>query len=329
MSFWVFQWPWMLLGLVALAPLGWLLRRAREKRRLVRESLGHPETESIQWRDWTWLGVLALLAIALARPGYDPVRHSISKSGRDVVFVLDISRSMLAQDAYPSRLEAAKQGIRDCLDGFRGEQVGLVIYAGSASISCPLTADYEFLRYMVSQVEPRSVEFGGTMLLSAIEKVVDQVLDSERRGFQDLIILTDGEDHGPDMKRVADAVKESGVDLLIVGLGDSVSGSRIPILNEDGNTISLKHAGSVVYTKLQDRTLGELARLCPDSQYQKAGTLPFHLGDFYRTFSEGKASTAMGADAGYIVYREAAFFLMPLAFVLALAGRFRLGGGKE
>jgi len=290
--------------------------------------LGHPESESVKWRDWTWMSVLAVLVICLARPGFDPVRHSISKSGRDVVFVLDISRSMLAQDAYPSRLEAAKQGIRDCLDGFRGEQVALVIYAGSSTISCPLTADYEFLRYMLTQVEPRSVEFGGTMLLSAVEKVVDQVLDSERRGFQDLVILTDGEDHGPDMKRVADTVKESGVNSLIVGLGDSVSGSRIPILNEDGNVISLKHAGSVVYTKLQDRTLGELARLCPDSQYQKAGTLPFHLGELYREFAEGKEATAMGGDAGYVVYREAAFFLMPIAFVLALLGRFRIGGAK-
>ena len=81
-----------------------------------------------------------------------------------------------------------------------------------------------------------------------------------------------------------------------------------------------------MYTKLQDRTLGELARLCLDSEYQKVGTLPFHLGDLYRTFSEGKEATAMGGDAGYVVYREAAFFLMPLALVLAMLGRLRWGG---
>ena len=328
MSVFIFQWPWMLLGLSVLLPVGWLLARARRQRREVRVALGHPESESVKWCDWIWMSVVAVLVICLARPGYDPVRHSISKLGRDVVFVLDISRSMLAQDAYPSRLEAAKQGIRDCLDGFRGEQVALVIYAGSSTISCPLTADYEFLRYMLTKVEPRSVEFGGTMLLSAVEKVVDQVLDSERRGFQDLVILTDGEDHGPDMKRVAETIKESGVNSLIVGLGDSVSGSRIPILNEDGNVISLKYSGSVVYTKLQDRVLGELARLSPDSQYEKLGTLPFHLGEIYREFAIGKEATVMGGEGGYVVYREAAFFLMPVAFVLVLLRRLRLGEGK-
>jgi hypothetical protein len=83
-----------------------------------------------------------------------------------------------------------------------------------------------------------------------------------------------------------------------------------------------------VYTKLQDRVLGELARLSPDSQYEKLGTLPFHLGEIYREFAIGKEATAMGGEAGYVVYREAAFFLMPVAFVLVLLRRLRLGEGK-
>lgn len=323
MSVFVFQWPWILLGLAGLIPLGLLLRRARRKRTEIRVAMRQLEQGSQKWRDATWLGVAALSVIALARPGYDPIRHEIAHSGRDVVFVLDVSRSMLAEDAYPSRLEAAKQGIRDCLDGFRGEQVGLVVYAGSSSIACPLTADYEFLRYMLSQVAPRSVEFGGTMLQSAVEKVVDQVLDAERREFQDIVILTDGEDHGPDMKRVAQTVSDAGLELLLVGLGDSTSGARIPILDDEGNKMPLKHGGSVVYTKLQDRTLGELARLSPNSRYEKVGTLPFQLGELYHSFAENKGSTSFDGDSGYVVYREAAFFLMPIALVLAWTGRLK------
>lgn len=323
MSVFVFQWPWALVGLLGLIPLAGLLGRARKQRAEVRADLGQPENPSQKSRDWAWLGVVALSLIALARPGYDPIRHEISQTGRDVVFVLDVSRSMLAQDAYPSRLEAAKQGIRDCLNAFSGEQVGLVIYAGSSSISCPLTADYDFLRYMLSQVEPRSVDFGGTMLLSAIEKVVDQVLDPERRGFQDVVILTDGEDHGPDMKKVAETISDTGVSLLVIGLGDSVSGSRIPVLDDEGNTIPLKHSGNIVYTKLQDRALGELARLSPESRYEKAGTLPFNLSELYRSFSEDKEVKANDGESGYVVYREAAFLLMPIALLLAWAGRMK------
>ncbi len=314
----VFQWPWFLLALFVVGPLWWLLTRAKTKCQTAREELGHSGQVAIDRSSWIWLGVFILFVFALARPGYDPTRFAISQAGRDVVFVLDVSRSMLAQDAYPTRLEAAKQGIRDCLDGFAGEEVGLVIYAGSSSISCPLTSDYDFVRYMLSQVQPRSVEFGGTLLLSAIEKSVDQVLDSERRGFQDLIILTDGEDHGPGIDKIVERLKESGVFLLVVGIGDSVSGSRIPILNEEGETIPLKHEGQVVYTKLQESELSELARKTPGGEFANVGTLPFHLGEIYETFAEEKESIRSDGDTGYVVYKEASFILLPIAFLLSL-----------
>ncbi|MCH2613093.1 MAG: VWA domain-containing protein, partial [Opitutales bacterium] len=251
----VLQWPWALVLLIAIFPLAWLAVNAHSQRRLMRSRLGGKTEGKWNLKDWLWISVFVLLTLALTRPGYQPQRFSIEQSGRDVVFALDVSRSMLARDAYPSRLEAAKQGIRDCLDGFEGEQVGLVIYAGSSSISCPLTTAYDIVRYMLSQIQPRSVEYGGSLLLSAIEKCVDQVLSSERRGFQDIILLTDGEDHGPGIELVARRIKESEAKLLIVGLGDSQSGSRIPILNEEGETIPLKHKGEIVYTRLRDKEL--------------------------------------------------------------------------
>lgn len=314
----VFQWPWMLLLLIAAIPLSGLLFRARKGRQRARVELGQTGSDRIDRRDWAWVAVYLLIVIALARPGYNPTRLAISQAGRDVVFVLDVSRSMLAQDAYPSRLEAAKQGIRDCLTQFSGEQVGLVIYAGSSSISCPLTTDYDFVSYMLSQVQPRSVEFGGTLLLSAIEKSVDQVLGAERQGYQDVVVMTDGEDHGPGVEKVAERLKESGVSLLIVGIGDAVSGSRIPIANDEGETISLKHDGVVVYTKLQDSELSELARISPGGEYAKVGTLPFHLGEIYGKFVSGKESISSDGDSGYIVYKEASFFIMPIIFLLSL-----------
>ena len=317
----VLQWPWALVLLIAIFPLAWLAVNAHSQRRLMRSRLGGKTEGKWNLKDWLWISVFVLLTLALTRPGYQPQRFSIEQSGRDVVFALDVSRSMLARDAYPSRLEAAKQGIRDCLDGFEGEQVGLVIYAGSSSISCPLTTDYDFVRYMLSQIQPRSVEYGGSLLLSAIEKCVDQVLSSERRGFQDIILLTDGEDHGPGIELVARRIKESEAKLLIVGLGDSQSGSRIPILNEEGETIPLKHKGEIVYTRLRDKELRELERLSPDSQYINVGTLPFHLGEIYQSFSQDKERIATGNESGYVIYKEGAFFILPLALLLALIAK--------
>ncbi|MEM9158094.1 MAG: VWA domain-containing protein [Verrucomicrobiota bacterium] len=332
----VFQEVWVLALLGGIPFLWWVFGYARRKRESARSMIGGESQgkSSAAWRDWAWLGVYSLLAVALARPGYDPSRMSTSVAGRDVVFVLDVSRSMLAQDAYPSRLEAAKQGIRDCLEGFSGEQAALVIYAGSSSISCPLTADYEFLSYMLSQTQTRSVDFGGTLLLSAIEKVVDQVLDEKRRGYQDLVILTDGEDFGPEMSRVKELTQEKGASLLVVGLGNPEKGATIPVVLDSGEMGRLQHKGEVVYTRLEADSLKELVVADPNSEYYEAGTSPFFLGEVYRDFVADKEISDTGGDSVYIVYQEGAFWLMPFALGLALlaingwprwAGRASLG----
>ena len=202
MNYFVIQWPWMLCLLFALVPLAGLFARARTKRAGLRVKMGLEAVKGERGRDVLRVLALVLLVIAMARPGYAPERRSVSQSGRDVVFAIDVSRSMLAEDAHPSRLEAAKQGVRDALEGFGTERAGLVIYAGSATILCPLTYDYDFVRYMLDQVNPRAVDFGGTTVLSAVEKAVDNVFSEERSGMQDLVVLTDDEDHVPDGVRV-------------------------------------------------------------------------------------------------------------------------------
>lgn len=154
-------------------------------------------------RDYLRLAAFTLLVLALARPGYAPKKHSVSRTGRDVVFALDVSQSILAEDVAPSRLEVSKQAVRDALKTFSNERVGLVVYAGSATILCPLTYDYDFVRYMLEQAHTRSADFGGTTVQSAVEKVVDQVFMPDRGGVQDLVILTDGRDHGSQMPRAA------------------------------------------------------------------------------------------------------------------------------
>ncbi|MBK1877483.1 vWA domain-containing protein [Pelagicoccus mobilis] len=319
MSTFVFQWPVMLTLLLGVAPMLWLMRRARVKRMEVRDEWGHGKmAPKSTKREIFWILCFVTLAVALARPSYDPVRHSISNTGRDVVFVVDVSRSMLARDTYPSRLEAAKQGVEDCLATLGSEQVGLVIYGGSSSISCPLSSDYEFVRYMLSQVQPRSVEFGGTFLLSAIEKVVDQVLDTDRKGFQDVIVLTDGEDHAPNLDKVVERVRESGVNLLVVGLGNPSEGAPIPLEKEDGTTTALTYEGETVYTQQQRDALASLAGKSEGSEYFNAGVQPFHLGDVYRRFAEGKPTASLDGDSGYTVYKEGAFWLLPLALLFAV-----------
>ena len=246
MSWVTLQWPWMLL-LLGFLPL--IRRRLQEAHKLNLQSvqaLGGSVNDYEQrqkYRHRLLLWALGLMIVALARPGYAPERKSIDQSGRDVVFLVDVSRSMMAEDCYPSRLETAKQAIRDCLQSLNKDRVALVIYAGSSSILCPLTSDFDFLKYMLEQVRPNAVGFGGTLLLSAVEKVADQVFDDKRSVYQDLIILTDGEDHGPEMNQIAEVLNKSKSSVLIIGLGDSQTGSKIPIVTEEGEETSFKISG--------------------------------------------------------------------------------------
>jgi len=331
MSYFAFQWPWALLLLVGVVPLVWMVRRAARRRREVIQELGALPRRGSGVRDALRLAGLVLLVLALARPGYAPVRQSVSTAGRDVLFVLDVSRSMLAEDVPPSRLESAKQGVRDCLGVLGTERAGLLIYAGSSNIACPLTRDARFVSFMVDQAQPRSVDFGGSFLQSAVEKAVDQVFTEGRRGFQDLIILTDGGDHGPGMEKVAEALNEHGVDLLVVGLGDADVGARIPIVDEEGKPAYLEHEGEVVRSRLESDVLRQLAADVRNGQYVEVGTSPFHLGDLYQEFSAGKPSEGRIGDDDFVVYREGVFLLFPVALLLLLApewrGRRALTGG--
>jgi len=320
MSGFVFQWAEALLLLLLVLPLAWLLNDARQRRAALIKTMGGGISTHRRLRDVLRLLAFALLVLAMARPGYSPQRQALSQTGRDVVFALDVSQSMLAQDVSPSRLELAKQAIRDALQSFSNERVALVVYAGSATILCPLTYDYDFVRYMLEQAHPRSADFGGTSVQSAVEKVVGQVLMPDRTGVQDLIVLTDGGDNGSQMSIVAQQLEENSVDLLLLGIGDPDTGSPIPITDNEGAATYLRSQESVVYTQLDDASLRDLAELVSGSKYFPVGVRPFDLGQIYADYAVGRAVSAPDGDSGIIVYQEAAlFFILPALILLVLS----------
>jgi hypothetical protein len=329
MSGFVFQWGWVLSLLVLVFPLGWLLAYARGRRAALIAAMGGGLSTHRRLRDTLRLTAFILLVLALARPGYDPKKHSVSRTGRDVVFALDVSQSMLAEDVSPSRLEVSKQAVRDALKTFSNERVGLVVYAGSATILCPLTYDYDFVRYMLEQTHTRSVDFGGTTVQSAVEKVVDQVFMEERAGVQDLVILTDGGDHGSQMPRVAELLGEHGVDLLLVGIGNPDTGATIPVVDSEGVRTLLRSKDTIVYTQLEDASLRALAAQSPDAEYVPVGVRVFDLGQIYTAYVEGREVSASEGEEGIVVYQEAALFFLIPALVLLLLSEFWGANGLQ
>ena len=232
---------------------------------------------------------IAALVLALARPAWNRQRQEVRETGRDVVFLLDVSRSMLAEDMHPNRLESAKSAILDCVDGLGGDHIGLVLFAGSAEVRCPLTTDYEYFRMALRQATPESVAAGGTMVNHAIERTAEKLLSPQKSGMQDIILITDGEDTGKDIDtaEAARALEKAGARLVIVGIGDRLRGSRIALESEGGEGRSfMRHDQREVWSRLHSEALRKLAESVPDGIYFEVGTGPFDLRKIYRQVME-------------------------------------------
>ena len=134
---------------------------------------------------------LAFIIFALTRPSWNPKPEKIERKGRDIVFVLDVSKSMLAEDLVPNRLERAKLAISDCVDQLMGDRVALVAFAGTAAIKCPLTQDYGFFKMMLKSINTDSIARGGTMIGDAIRLVINTVFDDQAKEYKDIILITD------------------------------------------------------------------------------------------------------------------------------------------
>ena len=233
------------------------------------------------WKAALVLAAVTLIVIALVRPSWNPKPRTIERVGRDVVFVLDVSNSMLAEDLKPNRLGRAKIAILDCVDRLQGDRVAMVVFAGTAAVKCPLTLDYGFFRMMCEDVSVDSIARGGTMIGDAIRKVVDEVFDDRERQFKDIILITDGEDHDSFPVDAAKTAGDRGIRLIAIGLGNESEGQRIPITDENGRKTFMKYKGQEVWSKLDADTLRKMANSTPGGKYLNVATGTMDLGDVY------------------------------------------------
>ncbi len=213
----------------------------------------------------------ALIAVSIARPQLGAGLREVRSSGRDVVFVLDVSKSMLAQDVTPSRLAAAKAQISGLLDKLEGDRAGLVIFAGEAFLQCPLTMDYRALRTLLDVVGPGGIPTPGTNITDAIGEALKTFKIAGSR-TKIIILMTDGEDHSGKAVDAAQKAAEKKVKIFTVGLGDnSPAGAPIPIKKPDGGIEYKKdRSGKTVMTRLDEETLQKIA-LATGGKYHYSG----------------------------------------------------------
>jgi uncharacterized protein YegL len=323
MNDFLFQQPEWLLLLIPVALLGIVAFKAYRKTETIRAKLGGKRAPL---RPAGWLGLLAaiLMVLAIARPVSDPEPSPVYREGRDVIFVLDVSRSMLAQDMQPSRLELAKLAINDCIECLPSGRVGLVLFAGSASIRCPLTEDRAFLRTALADAGLHSVSAGSTFLQSAVEKTTDRLLSEKRRGFQDIVLLTDGGDHSESLEQSAALLAGSGARVIIIGFGNSQLGARVP-LEQAGEISYLMDEGKEVWVKQEQEPLQELATRS-GGIYLNASNGIFHLGSEYQAVSAHLAQAASEGKLEMKYHERFIWFLGAALGLILLGGTTRFWG---
>ncbi len=325
---------WVIPPLVALFVLASLRRRRTLLRFAGDRSRLYAERRNARpFKGGLLVAAVVLIVVALARPGWTPETRTVERRGRDVVFVVDVSRSMLAQDLAPNRLQRAKLAIVDTLEVLRGDRVALVAFAGTAVVKSPLTFDYGFVRLAVERLSTDSVSRGGTLIGDALRVVRDSVFGDQASPFRDVVLITDGGDLGSLPLQAAGELGALGARIIAVGLGDEVTGQPIP--DPDADEGYLQYEGQPVLTTLDARALRELAGVTPGGRYVNVATGNFDLGVLYTQLIAG-ADRQLLERTERQVFQErfqpflaAALVLLALEFLLPDLIRRRRRGGRR
>jgi len=281
---------WLLVGLIACAALLWRYRRfdARQRAELKKfasENLIAQLTTSVssarrQVKRALVVAGIACLAIALARPLIGFRWEEAKRRGLDLLFAVDTSKSMLAQDVKPDRLTRAKMAVEDLLAHMDGDRVGLIAFAGNAFLQCPLTLDYDAFRQSLDAIDTRIIPRGGTDIASAIHEA-EAALEGKGSNERILVLLTDGEDLEGSALEAARTAGKHGLQIFTVGIG-SANGELIPLADEKGSTQFAKDGfGQFVKSRLDESMLKQIAE-ATGAMYQPLGQQAQGLETIYQ-----------------------------------------------
>lgn len=258
------QFLWFLMSVpVVVALFVWALRLRRRALEQFAEShllpILIPDVDHRRqyWRAGLLAAALAFLIIAVAGPRWGFQWEEVRREGVDIVIALDTSRSMLATDVKPSRLERAKLALQELVQQLQGDRIGLVAFAGSAFIQCPLTLDYGAFLESLQATSVGIIPKGGTALDEAIRTGL-AAFENHPSKHHALIIITDGEDHDGQVQVASQLAAEKGIKVYTIGVG-TPEGELIS-LTIDGRPAFLKdRQGQVVKSRLDTETLQDIA----------------------------------------------------------------------
>ncbi len=260
---------------------------ARRRRRMAARFCGEPLLPKLvgprfaeKQRLRLILTVLAVLfcMLAFTQPRWGYQWKEKQQFGLDLVVALDVSRSMLAEDIKPNRLDRARRKVLDLIDMLEGDRIGLVVFAGDAFVQCPLTLDYQAAKLFLSAVDTDILSIQGTALAKAIRVSLEALRGQEKKS-KAVILITDGEDHSGEPVEAARRAAEQGVQIYTIGIGREL-GAPIPSADAKGG-FKKDASGEVILTKLDEATLQAIA-LETGGTYVRSVTGDLDLTQIYK-----------------------------------------------
>ena len=224
------------------------------------------------------LGALSFMLVSLMQPRWGFQWEDIKRQGIDIMVAIDVSQSMLAEDIKPSRLERAKRKVYDLCRMLEGDRIGLIAFAGTSFVQCPLTLDYGAFQMFLDYLEPQLIPVPGTAIGQAISTAITSFSRTERTS-KALIIITDGEDHEGNPLAAAQEAKKEGIRIFAIGVGQE-GGAPIP-MNDGSGGFKKDERGELVLSRLDEATLQKIARETGGS-YVRSVTGDLDLDKIYR-----------------------------------------------
>ena len=268
-----------LLLLIPVFLLGYALLRGLRKRRV--KAFGEPELVNAlmpsrsRSKGWVRMVLFCLgflfFVLGLARPQTGAKLSERKTRGAEIIVALDVSNSMLAQDYSPNRLERAKLAISRLTDLLQDDRIGLVIFAGTSFVQLPVTTDYVSAKMFLSSIDTGSIPIQGTAIGDAIRLSIKS-FSAQSEKSRVIIVISDGENHEDDPVAAAKDAAEFGIKVYTIGVG-SADGQPIPV---EGGSLLRDSKGEIVVTKLDEKTLREIAR-AGNGAYIHAGNEEFGL----------------------------------------------------
>lgn len=216
-------------------------------------------TTSRSLKNVLWIMIIVFVIFAAARPQWGKKLQILEEKSLDIVVAIDVSRSMLAEDLAPNRIQRAKNSFMTFLDMLTGDRVGLIIFSGNAFVQCPITSDYSALKMFASIIDVGLIPEDGTDIANAIEKATTLFTkDTQNRV---MILITDGENLQGNFEDAVKTAKDNAIIIYTLGIGTQ-KGAPIPIVNsQTGEKEYLKDRdGNIVLTKLDFSNLSWIAK---------------------------------------------------------------------